>query len=542
MYAYIYSFILIFVSELNAMRKLLICLLFPVVTDAQVVLQLDSFIRTVPDVGFNGNTIRGPGWNDVIFNDSVASMFPEILRYPSGGVADYWDWSTGWFYPQSVLDTAIIDTIYTMNGGWYTMDTFSVKPVIFQQALDQIGAEGIFNMNMMSANVSIQSAALRDAIAQGVLIKKVELGSEMNHDNTFKIMKYPTAGDYARECNVYIDSIKAIIPNAEIAVVGGNRGPDSTRSWRWNDSIYSIVDSVDALVWHTYLYLKDEDTTFSEKQLLAFPFYRVPLYEKWRGFNDTTAALQDYKVWVTEYNLFDKTSNKRYTNTWAQVLMLSAMNNEFMNNRLVEMLLLHNVGGIFPNFDALDTEHGFRKRATGVFASIWNNPIRNMTSSTKIQTPSTLTDSVEYANSNGVINKVYFPKLFGWKFENNFDQKVVLSNISPDTISVSVSSLFPANVSWEKWNSDSLLAQMDSVSYVQMQRDTGTVNIILFPYSINVASGIPVPSTIMNQTVFPKQKLLKIVDVLGREIHPKRNTPLFYIYENGVVQKKAIIE
>ena len=120
-------------------------------------------------------------------------------------------------------------------------------------------------------------------------------------------MKYPTAGDYARECNVYIDSIKAIIPNAEIAVVGGNRGADSTRSWRWNDSIYSIVDSADALVWHTYLYLKDEDTTFSTKQLLAFPFYRVPLYEKWRGFNDTIAALQDYEVWVTEYNLFDKT-------------------------------------------------------------------------------------------------------------------------------------------------------------------------------------------------------------------------------------------
>lgn len=542
MYGYIYSFILIFVSELNAMRKLLIYLLFPVITDAQVVLQLDSFIRTVPDVGFNGNTIRGPGWNDVTFNDSVASMFPEILRYPSGGIADYWDWSTGWFYPQSVLDTAIIDTIYTMNSGWYTMDTFAATPVIFQQALDRIGAEGIFNMNMMSANVSIQSAALRDAIAQGVSINKVELGSEMNHGNIFKIMKYPTAGDYARECNVYIDSIKAIIPNAEIAVVGGNRGPDSTRSWRWNDSIYSIVDSVDALVWHTYLYLKDEDTTFSIKQLLAFPFYRVPLYEKWRGFNDTIAALQDYEVWVTEYNLFDKTYDLRYTNTWAQVLMLSAMNNEFMNNRLVEMLLLHNVGGIFPNFDALDTEHGFRKRATGVFASIWNNPIRNMTSSTKIQTPSTLMDSVEYTNSNGVINKVYFPKLFGWKFENNFDQKVVLSNISADTISVSVSSLFPGNVSWEKWTSDSLLAQIDSVSYVQMQRDTGTVNIIFLPYSINVASGISVPSSIMNQTVFPKQKLLKIVDVLGRESHPKRNTPLFYIYENGVVERKVIIE
>jgi len=454
-------------------------------------LELDTFVRSVPDVGFNGNTIRGPSWTNYTFNDSVASMYPDILRYPGGGVADYWDWSTGWFYPQSVLDTAIIDTIYTMNSGWYVLDTVAHPPIVFQQALDHIGAEGIFIMNMMSSNVTIQAAALRDAIAQGVSINKVELGNEMNHDNDFKIMKYPTPGDYARECNRYIDSIKAIIPNAEIAVVGGNRGLDSTRSWRWNDSIYSIVDSVDALVWHNYLYLNDEDTAFSTKQLLAFPFYRVPLYEKWRGFNDTIAALQDYEVWITEYNLFDKTPDKRYTNTWAQALMLSAMNNEFLNNRMVEMCLLHNVGGIFTNFDALDTENNFRKRATGMFASIWNKPIRNMTSSTKIKTPPTLIDSVEYSNSNNLINKISFPKLFGWKFKNTTHEAVILTNLSTDTIIVSVSDLFTSSdISWDKWSSDSLLAHIDSIPHLHKALDTGLVDIVLPPYSLNVATGV----------------------------------------------------
>jgi hypothetical protein len=465
-------------------------------------LELDTFVRSVPDVGFNGNTIRGPSWVDSTFNDSVLSMYPKILRYPAGGVADYWDWNTGWFYPQSVLDTAIIDTIYTMNSGWYTLDTVACPPIVFQQALNQIGAEGIFNLNMMSANVSIQSAALRAAITQGVLINKVELGSEMNHGNIFKIMKYPTAGDYARECNLYIDSIKAIIPDAEIAVVGGNRGADSTRSWRWNDSIYSIVDSVDALVWHIYLYLNDEDTAFSTKQLLAFPFYQVPLYEKWRGFNDTITSLQDYEVWITEYNLFDKTFDKRYTNTWAQVLMLSAMNNEFLKNRLVEMILLHNIGGIFTNFDALDTEHGFRKRATGIFAAIWNKPISNMTSAINIQTSSLLIDSVEYTNNNGLINTVYFPKLFGWKFQNNTHEAVIVTNLSSDTVIVSVSDLFTStDISWEKWSSDSLLAHIDSIAYLQHTLDTGLVDIILPPYSLNIAIGFLCDQLVYNSEV-----------------------------------------
>ncbi len=70
------------------MKKILICLLFLFITQAQVILQLDTFIRSVPDVGFNGNTIRGPSWVDYTFNDSVASMYPKRLRYPSGGIAD----------------------------------------------------------------------------------------------------------------------------------------------------------------------------------------------------------------------------------------------------------------------------------------------------------------------------------------------------------------------------------------------------------------------------------------------------------------------
>ena len=35
---------------------------------------------------------------------------------------------------------------------------------------------------------------------------------------------------------------------------------------------------------------------------------------------------------------------------------------------------------------------------------------------------------------------------------------------------------------------------------------------------------------------------IKIVDVLGRETSPKSNTPLFYIYDDGTVEKRIVIE
>jgi hypothetical protein len=38
------------------------------------------------------------------------------------------------------------------------------------------------------------------------------------------------------------------------------------------------------------------------------------------------------------------------------------------------------------------------------------------------------------------------------------------------------------------------------------------------------------------------KKLIKIVDVFGREANELKNTPLFYLYEGGLVEKKIIIE
>jgi len=38
------------------------------------------------------------------------------------------------------------------------------------------------------------------------------------------------------------------------------------------------------------------------------------------------------------------------------------------------------------------------------------------------------------------------------------------------------------------------------------------------------------------------RELIRILDILGRETKPKRSTPLFYIYDDGTVEKKIIIK
>ena len=41
---------------------------------------------------------------------------------------------------------------------------------------------------------------------------------------------------------------------------------------------------------------------------------------------------------------------------------------------------------------------------------------------------------------------------------------------------------------------------------------------------------------------FTNKELLRTTDILGRETEGKKNRPLFYIYDDGTVEKKIIIE
>ena len=61
--------------------------------------------------------------------------------------------------------------------------------------------------------------------------------------------------------------------------------------------------------------------------------------------------------------------------------------------------------------------------------------------------------------------------------------------------------------------------------------DTSATAVYIFPSN---------PSSIQEYT--SKAKLLKVTDILGRDTKGKKNKPLFYIYSDGTIEKKIIIE
>ena len=464
-------------------------------------LELDTFNRSIATANFGGQTWRGPSWVDSVFNDSVATMYPDVLAYPPS--PDSWDWQNGWFYPQSVLDTCCLDTI-VLNWGQLNATVIDITPETFQSALNQIGAEGLYCLNMISSSMDRQLNDLHLAKANGVHLERIRLGDEMGKTgNDLSISHFPTAEDYATTCAIYIDSIRNILPNTKIAVSAGNFGGNSNpRAEFWNEALYNMINKADAFRWSAFFYLKDADTVFTTKQLLAYPFDQIPTYERVRGFQDTVSNLQDYELWVG-YGITDNTSDHRYLNRWSLVLMFSASHNIFLNNKLVEDISMFNVGGIFGNWDALDTQNNHRKRATGIFAAIWNKAKLDKNRTTKIETPIALIDTVTYYNTNNMPRNIEYPKLFGWRFENDSTSEaaVVLTNISEDTLIVSVDSLLVGDVYWQKWHSDSLFNLIDSITHIRKKLDTGLTNIVLLPYSINVATEFICNQLVYNSSV-----------------------------------------
>jgi hypothetical protein len=68
----------------------------------------------------------------------------------------------------------------------------------------------------------------------------------------------------------------------------------------------------------------------------------------------------------------------------------------------------------------------------------------------------------------------------------------------------------------------------------------GTINGSAMVFVNNSPIDCPPPSAIQEQTT--NKKLLKVTDILGRKTKEKTNQPLFYIYDDGTVEKRIVIE
>ena len=87
---------------------------------------------------------------------------------------------------------------------------------------------------------------------------------------------------------------------------------------------------------------------------------------------------------------------------------------------------------------------------------------------------------------------------------------------------------------WEPYNA-TLLQSMDVLMYALITEPA-------YKLPLLAPDGNYCPNTTSISEINTDKKLLNIIDVLGRKIQNETNQPLFYIYDDGTVEKRIIIE
>jgi hypothetical protein len=113
-------------------------------------------------------------------------------------------------------------------------------------------------------------------------------------------------------------------------------------------------------------------------------------------------------------------------------------------------------------------------------------------------------------------------------------------------VSQSIGSVY----NWQLSGGNIVSGQNTNVIDVIWGNTSGTYTLYVIETDINGCIGdtvylsvtVGAISNIENQISSTDKKLLRITDMLGQETPYRRNTPLFYIYDDGTVEKRIIIE
>jgi uncharacterized repeat protein (TIGR02543 family) len=321
------------------------------------------------DIGFNRRSDNGNWWSDNSFKGLVSEMNPEVVRYPGGTQANYWDWRTGKFIdntdkswgantevlqiPQFVK--AIPDRtkiIYVVNIARPTPST----------GVNVNASEAILKSNAtLDLKINDMLTAIAEFGIQGKLPDAIELGNEFYFGNTeagiFEIKEIGglfyggwdaanqrpfqanskkdatqfIAKFYLEQCNKIVAAIKAKYPNMKFALIATRLEANAQAREVWNNTIFNELNSnpiyatlkknIDAVTQHHYLSDNYGDQTVINNIATAKIAIAEGIQYPIERQADYDLVPSPYKIWLTEYGATKTNADL----TWASGLRYAAL-------------------------------------------------------------------------------------------------------------------------------------------------------------------------------------------------------------------------
>jgi hypothetical protein len=277
---------------------------------------------------------------------AAAGLGPGAIRVFGGTTANYWNWRSGKFYDRHGVPRQ------------YRRAHRRMSPIYLSdwaQLVRGANAIPVFDLNLVTSNLSNQLAMLRRARDLGMPIRWVELGNELYFHAPLIERAIPSARAYGRKATRWISAIKGEFPHARVAAVGFG-GPPSwsgdarRRHWDWR--MLGTLRGEDALTFHTYW--KTPQGRLSPARLskaLAAPLRRLTVLRHGglRKLPDGVVA------WVSEWNIWHGSSLR---GTWANglsdaVYLLGLLGEPRIRQEDLHALIFRNpFGALFANADS----------------------------------------------------------------------------------------------------------------------------------------------------------------------------------------------
>lgn len=477
---------------------------------------LNSFKRSTPLIGFNGNAARCTStWTVQTWLDTVKTLNAAMFRYPGGTNANHFDWQTGYWQNAASTPTWVANLTCTAT----------VKAEDFQLGLTACQAKPLMILNFQYSNVTYQIQGLDYAVSKGVPVEHIEIGNE--HNILASTQQYIPASTYATNTKIWADSIKTHYPNSKICLVGGATTNSTHPVYGWHDSIFSKNPNIEALSFHLYMGCGNSDNKFCSKRALSIPFHAtLGVANRYAQARFTQTVIpSNIEVWTTEYNMSENlfAEPMQHAGTWTHGLYISVLSHLLLKENKITMMLDHNVTtGV--EFGAVDINS--LMTSSGVAMSLLGSASKG-------------TDSTALIDFNGQASVTWsttsYPSLIGWKFwkTNSNTKNVWISNLSAQTIKVSADQIIGTNFSYDHYKADTNFV-VNGIKSLSITSGFSTDSITIPPYSITILKNLTSTSlkeksknddltffpNPVSQTLYLSKSVsaVKIYDVYGRII------------------------
>jgi len=412
------------------------------------------------DIGFNRRSDNGTWWTDTSFKNLVAEMNPDVVRYPAGTQANYWDWRTGkfldntdktWGNNEVLKIPQFVSVLPQRTKIIYVVNIARPTPAI---GVDVNVSEAILkSTGTLNLKITDMLAAIAEFVAQGKEPYAIELGNEFYFGNTeagiFEVIENTTTGlfyggwdevnrvsysaatkkdatvfiakFYLQQCKSIVAAIKAQYPNMKFALCTTKLEANAQARAVWNTTIFNELDtnpnygtlknSIYAVTQHHYLNDTYGDQTVISNNATSKIAIAEGIQYPFDVQSDYDMVPSNYKIWYTEYGVTKLNADE----TWASGVRFAALVQSWISRGdKVGQLDYHYIS----DQNVVKVESPMKLAPIGIAAKLVAKASADMTEMQEIN----------FATNPISVNGV--KSLYGYKCKNNLKETLLIINTS----------------------------------------------------------------------------------------------------------------